>query len=87
MADAGGRFWVFSAAEVPAIPMAELFRRGLRLGPPGSEQVRGGVRQIQFRRGTKNSAAESAADSADCCGTNGNITRGTIPRRTPPGSA
>ena len=43
-----------------AIPMAELFRRGLR----------GGVRQIQFPRGIKNSAAESAADSADCRGTN-----------------
>ena len=45
--------------------MAELFRRGLRLGPPGFDQVRGGVRQIQFLHGTKN----SAADSADCRGT------------------
>ena len=44
-----------------AIPMAELFRRGLRLGPPGSEQVRGGRRRSppnsisprnkKFRRG------------------------------------
>ena len=53
-----------------AIPMAELFRRGLRLGPSRSAADAGGVRQIQFRRGTKNSAAESAADSADCRGTN-----------------
>ena len=28
-----------------AIPMAELFRRGLRLGPLGSDQVRGGRRR------------------------------------------
>ena len=53
-----------------AIPMAELFRRGLRLGPPGSDQVRSGVRQIQFLCRTKDSVAESAADSADCRGTN-----------------
>ena len=47
----------------PAIPMAELFRRGLRLGPPGSEQVRGGRRRSppnsisprnkKFRRGIR----------------------------------
>ena len=49
-----------------AIPMAELFRRGLRLGPSRSAADAGGVRQIQFCRGTKN----SAADSADCRGTN-----------------
>ena len=46
-----------------AIPMAELFRRGLRLGPPGSEQVRGGRRRSppnsisprnkKFRRGIR----------------------------------
>ena len=42
----------------------------VRLGPSRSAADAGGVRQIQFRRGTKNSAAESAADSADCCGTN-----------------
>ena len=51
----------------PAIPMAELFRRGLRLGPIRSAADAGGVRQMQFRCGTKNSAAESAAD---CRGTN-----------------
>ena len=43
--------------------MAELFRRGLRLGPPGSEQVRGGRRRSppnsisprnkKFRRGIR----------------------------------
>ena len=42
----------------------------VRLGPSRSAADAGGVRQIQFRRGTKNSAAESAADSADCRGTN-----------------
>ena len=41
----------------------------VRLGPSRSAADAGGVRQIQFRRGTKNSAAESAADSADCRGT------------------
>ena len=42
----------------------------VRLGPSTSAADAGGVRLIQFRRGTKNSAAESAADSADCRGTN-----------------
>ena len=42
----------------------------VRLGPSRSAADAGGVRQIQFRRGTKNSAAESAADTADCRGTN-----------------
>ena len=42
----------------------------VRLGPSRSAADAGGVRQIQFRRGTKNSTAESAADSADCRGTN-----------------